>query len=138
MIGAINILAMAACYSPNPRRRGLGFDLPFDPRTGALDVTVWRRWLAHDPLRMLPRHAAALRRLRLLFLDCGRRDEFHLLWGARQMTAALRARGVRHVYEEFDDGHMDISYRFDRSLPLLWDAVRPRAPSAAVRRRRSR
>jgi enterochelin esterase family protein len=140
LIAAINIFAMAACYAPNRRARPLGFDLPFDPRTGAVDAGVWRRWLAHDPLRMLPRRVAALRRLRLLFLDCGRRDEFHLLWGARQMTAALRARGIRHVYEEFDDGHMDISYRYDRSLPHLWEAVRPRArsPRAAGRARRRR
>jgi len=127
MIGAVNILAMAACYSPNPRRRPLPFDLPFDARTGTLDRAVWRRWLAYDPLRMLPRRAAALRRLQLLFLDCGRRDEFNLLWPARQMAQALRAHAVRHVYEEFDDGHMDISYRFDRSLPLLWRAVRGRS-----------
>jgi enterochelin esterase family protein len=135
MIGAINMLAMAACYAPNPRRRPLGFDLPFDPATGAIDRAVWRKWLAFDPLRLLPRRAAALRRMRLLFLDCGRRDEYHLLWGARQMAAALGRHRVRHVYEEFDDGHMDIAYRFDRSLPLLWQAVQPLAGAKRAARR---
>lgn len=125
MIGALNVLAMGACYAPN-RQSPLGFDLPFDPFTGAVDRTVWRRWLEHDPLRMLPARTRALRRLRLLFLDCGRRDEYHLLWGARQMAGELERRRIRHHYEEFDDGHMDISYRFDRSLPLLWAAVRGR------------
>jgi len=134
-IAAMNILAMAACYAPNPRRRGLGFDLPFDLETGALDAAVWARWLEHDPLSLAPRHAAALRRARLVFLDCGRRDEFALQWGARQMAALLRRLGIRHVHEEFDDGHMDISYRFDRSLPLLWQALRP---EAAGKRPRSR
>jgi len=125
MIGAINMFAMAACYAPNPQRRPLRFDPPFDLRTGAVDPAVWRRWLAFDPLRLVARHRRALRRLRLLFIDCGRRDEFHLQWGARQMHARLRALGVRHVYQEFDDGHMDVSYRFDASLPRLWQAVRP-------------
>lgn len=143
MIGAMNMLAMAACYAPNPRRRPLRFDPPFDEQTGEVDPAVWRRWLAFDPLRRIGRSRRALRRLRLLFVDCGRRDEFNLLWSARQFHARLRAAGIRHVYEEFDDGHMDVSYRFDRSLPLLWQAVRPGAPGprrrAAARpgRRRS-
>jgi S-formylglutathione hydrolase FrmB len=128
MIGALNILAMAACYGPNPRRRPLGFDLPVDLETGALDAAVWARWLEHDPLALAPRHAAALRRARLVFLDCGKRDEFNLQWGARQLAALLRTLRIQHVHEEFDDGHMDISYRFDRSLPLLWEALRAAAP----------
>lgn len=139
MIGAMNIFAMAACYAPNPQRRPLRFDPPFDVKTGAPDPAVWRRWLAFDPLRIASRHRRALRRLRLLFVDCGRRDEFHLQWGARQMHARLQALGVPHVYQEFDDGHMDVSYRFDASLPLLWQAVRP-APGArrATRQPRGR
>jgi enterochelin esterase family protein len=126
LIGAMNVLAMAACYSPD-RRRPLGIALPFDAYTGAVDARVWRRWLRFDPLRVAPSRAAALRRLRLLFFDCGRRDEFNLLWGARQLRAILRRLDVPHRYEEFDDGHMDLSYRLDRSLPLLWRAVRPPA-----------
>src|SRR5262245_29178519 len=67
LIGAMNIFAMAACYSPNPRRAPFRFDLPFDTETGAPDVAVWRRWLAHDPLRVAPRRRRALQRLQLLF-----------------------------------------------------------------------
>lgn len=133
-IAALNILAMAACYSPH-RRRPLGIGLPMDPETGAIDARVWERWLEHDPVRMVPRFAANLRRLRLVYLDCGGRDEYNLLWGARQVAAKLRRARVRCVYEEFDGGHRDIAYRLDRSLPLLWDAVRPQAVGRAVRRR---
>ncbi len=125
LIEAMNMFAMAACYAPNPRRKPFGFDLPFEPQSGAPRPDVWRRWLAYDPLRLVPHAAARLRRARLVFLDCGRRDEFNLQWGARQMSARLQSLGVRHTHEEFDDGHMDVSYRFDRSLPLLWEAVRP-------------
>jgi enterochelin esterase family protein len=124
LVEAMNILAMAACYSPNPRRKPLGIDLPFDLETGALDAAVWARWLQHDPLRMAPEHLSELRRLRLLFIDCGTRDEFNLQWGARQLAGVLRRHDVPHLHEEFDDGHMDIVYRYDRSLPLLWEALR--------------
>ena len=43
---AINTIAMAACYSPNPRTP-VGFDLPFDPRTGER----LRNWPGGGPLR---------------------------------------------------------------------------------------
>ncbi|HEV8325391.1 MAG TPA: alpha/beta hydrolase-fold protein, partial [Myxococcota bacterium] len=115
---ALNTLAMASCYSPNPRA-ALGFDLPFDERTGEMRPEVWRRWLRWDPLRMLPAHERRLRRLRYLFLDCGARDEFHLQWGLRAFAARARRLGVRCTTEEFDDGHMEIRYRYDRVLPLL-------------------
>jgi S-formylglutathione hydrolase FrmB len=134
MIAALNILAMAANYSPN-RRRPLGIDWPIDLETGAPVPAVWRRWLEHDPLRLAARRARALRGLRLVFLDCGLHDEFNLLWGARQMVRRLRQLRVRHHYEEFDDGHMDISYRFDRSLPLLWSALRRGRPPERARGR---
>ena len=124
LFDAMNILAMAACYSPAPRRP-LGIAFPFDLRTGALVPRQWQRWLAQDPLRLVSRHAGALRRLRFLYFDCGRRDEFALHLGARQLHAVLQRHRVRHVYEEFDDGHMGVSYRLDRALPRLRRALGP-------------
>ncbi len=112
---AVNTIAMASCYSP----RGKSFDLPFDPGTGELLPAVWRRWKAWDPINMLPRYAANLKQLKLVFLDCGRRDQFALHHGARIFASKARALGVRVVHEEFDDDHSNISYRYDRSLSLL-------------------
>lgn len=134
-IEAMNILAMAAAYSPDPKRRPLGIAFPMHLHTGALDAGVWKRWLRHDPLRMLPRRAQNLRRLQLLFIDCGRRDEYNLHLGARQFVARLRELGIRHSYEEFPDGHRGLNYRFDRSLPLLWKALRVRRSGAGRPRR---
>ncbi len=121
-IATLNIVAMTACYSP---KRGLPLlcDFPFDLRTAAVREPVWRRWLAHDPLRMLPAHARALRSLRLVYLDAGRKDEWNLHLGARAFVDKARALGVKVVHEEFDDGHMDISYRYDVSLPLVSKAI---------------
>ncbi len=115
---AVMTLAMASCYSPNARRP-LGFDLPFDCRTGELIPSVWRRWLAHDPVRALPRRAAALRRLKTLWFDAGTRDEFHLHLAARRLSKALSVARVPHVHQEHGFGHRDGAARFDASLSLL-------------------
>lgn len=111
LVTMMNIVAMAACYSNRI--------LPFDERTGEVRLDVWRRWLRWDPVRMLARYAANLRRLKLLFIDCGFRDQFQLHFGSRIFVERLKALKVRHVYEEFDDDHTDISYRYDRSLALI-------------------
>ena len=118
----LNIVAMTSCYSPDPRRP-LGCDFPFDLRTGELRERVWRKWLAWDPVRMLPRHARALRGMRLLFLDAGIKDEWNLHLGARIFCSKARGLGIRHVYQEFDDGHLDVQYRYDVSLPLVAKAI---------------
>jgi S-formylglutathione hydrolase FrmB len=122
---ALDTVAMAACYSPNPKAPPTYADLPFDLDTGAPRPDVLSRWMEFDPLRMVERHAEALRSLRLLFLDCGTDDEFFLELGARQMTAALKRLGVPHEYEEFEDGHMGIAYRYDVSLPKMAAAIAP-------------
>ena len=119
---ALNVLAMAACYSPDPAAE-LGVALPFDFATGAFRDDVWARWLAFDPLLRMPACEPALHSLHLLYLDVGTRDEFHLHHGARQFVHELQARGIAHTYEEFDDGHMNVSYRYDRSIPLLAQAL---------------
>jgi S-formylglutathione hydrolase FrmB len=116
--GVLNILAMAAAYSP---REGapLGLELPFDPATARLREEVWSRWLEHDPVRFVPRAIAAFRRLGSVYVDCGSRDEFNLRWGARMIVEALRAGGVEVLHEEFDDGHRGTDYRYVRSLAHL-------------------
>lgn len=123
-IHPLNILCMAACYSPDPTQPS-GIALPFEPGTGAIRQDVWERWLAFDPLRMIEGDEAAanLRKLDLLFLDCGNRDEFNLQWGLRQFVEKLEAKGIGHEHEEFDDGHRGTSYRYDVSLPKLVRAL---------------
>lgn len=122
---ALNVLGMAAAYSPNPATPPFGVDLPCDLETGAFREDVWARWREHDPIVLLERHAAALRSLKLLYLDCGARDEFFLHLGARLFTRRLREMGIAHQYEEFDDGHMNVPYRYDVSLPKMAEALSP-------------
>ena len=120
----LNCLAMAAHYSPNPDSPELGIDFPFHLETGAFRPEVWERWRANDLVTLADRHARDLKDLRLVYLDCGDKDEFGLIWGARALAAKLRAGGVSLHYDEFDDGHMGVGYRMDVSLPLLAKALR--------------
>jgi S-formylglutathione hydrolase FrmB len=117
----LNIVAMAAHYSP---REGapLGLDLPIELPTGRIREDVWARWLAHDPVRFVPAAADAYRRLAGVYLDAGTRDEFNLRWGVRMVAAALRDAGVAVEHQEFEDGHIGTSYRYEASL--RWIAAR--------------
>jgi len=127
-LSVLNILCMAACYSPSESRPPpLALDLPFELHTCEIRPQVFARWLARDPVRMLedPACQEALRSLHLLYVDCGLRDEFHLQFGARILARRLRELGLPHQHEEFDDGHRSLNYRYDRSLPLLARALSP-------------
>jgi hypothetical protein len=114
--GLLNVWAMAACYSAEPDGT---VTLPFDPATGRLRDEVWRRWLALDPVRMAAGHAEALRSLRGVYLDAGRKDEYWLDLGAAAFSAELDALGVEHVFELFDDTHSGIEYRYPKALAFL-------------------
>jgi enterochelin esterase-like enzyme len=127
-VKALGFIAMAAHYSASsdPARLAsddLGIDLPFDLETGAFKPEVWERWRAWDPVRMASQHEAALASQLVRYVDCGTRDEYGLHWGARALVKELRAMGLEVVHEEFDDGHMNIPYRFERSIPLLAKAL---------------
>lgn len=119
---ALMMCAMAASYDPDPAAP-FGVRLPVDPLTCELDPERWQRWLAWDPLRMAEAWAANLRTLRGLYIDCGRRDQYNLVYGARQLHSALDRLAVPHRYDEFDDDHTAIDYRMDDSLPFLARAL---------------
>jgi len=118
------MLALAAAYAPDASAPH-GFALPFDPTTGALVESVWRRWkaTAWDPVELVAPHAEALRQMALIYLDAGTRDEYALDLGARVLAARMRAAGVDVVHEEFDDGHRNTAYRYEASLPRLAAAL---------------
>lgn len=121
---AINQTAMAACYSPNPKSPW-AFDYPFDLETGEIRADVWAKWLEHDPVRMSekPEIIANLKKLSGLYIECGKRDEFHLQWGARILSKRLRTAGVNHEYREFDGGHFNLQWRYDESLSWVGKRV---------------
>ena len=108
----LNTYAMAECYSPG--------ELPFDVETGRLRPDVWEKWHAWDPVRMVPRYADALRGLRAVYVDCGKRDQFYLDVGAEAFRRELATIGVTDVFFELFDGtHSSIEYRYPLALRYL-------------------
>lgn len=116
-------IAMAASYDPDPQAP-LGFRLPFNLETGELIAARWRRWLAHDPIRLVARYAEQLKTLAGIYIDCGWRDQYQIHYGTRILSKSLGRQGIRHIYEEFDGTHSSINYRMDRSLPFLYRCLR--------------
>ena len=120
---AIMNLCMAATYDADARAPN-GFRVPFNLETGESLPERWRQWQKHDPIRLVSSHKANLKSLRGIYIDCGWRDQYHIHFGSRILSARLSSAGVKHTYEEFDDNHSDIDYRMDVSLPFLYKALR--------------
>jgi hypothetical protein len=120
----MNVWCMAACYSTDADGT---VRLPFDPATGRTIEDVWARWLAWDPVRMVPAHAAALRGMKAIWVDAGRRDEYYLDLGAEAFRGALATAGVVDVrYELFDATHAAIEYRYPMGVRHLAERLSPR------------
>jgi putative esterase len=102
----LNDWCMAACYSTEEDGT---VRLPYDTSTGKLIPEVWERWLALDPVRMVPHHAEALGSMRAV--------------AYRQALAEV---GVTDVYFElFDATHDSIEYRYPKGLKYLAERLTP-------------
>jgi enterochelin esterase family protein len=115
-------VAMAMAYSPNPASP-YGFDLPLDLETGQIADTVWARWQQWDPFYMAERHVEGLRSMRLVYFECGSKDQYNSHHGARMLHRRLDQLAVAHEYQEFDDDHTATNYRYDESFRRLCEAL---------------
>ncbi|SEC96842.1 Putative esterase [Amycolatopsis tolypomycina] len=115
----LTVLGVSACFSAAEDGTP---ELPFDPLTGALRPAQWQRWLDWDPVRMVARHAEAVRSLRAVWIDAGTSDEYFLDVGAEAFRAELAAADLpaeRVHFELFDAGHGGIDYRYPPALAWL-------------------
>ena len=119
------ILAMAATYDPDPDAPH-GVRMPVDMATCELDEERWAQWLSWDPLQLADREDVQdnLRSLKALFIDCGHKDQYALVFGARRLHAKLEAANIPHEYQEFPDNHSGIDYRMDESLHYLYERLK--------------
>jgi S-formylglutathione hydrolase FrmB len=119
----LNTWCMAACYSADDDGT---VRMPFDTTTGKLVPDVWERWLERDPVRMVAGHADALRSLKAIYIDSGKRDEFYLDLGAEAFRRELAEIGVEDVFFElFDATHMAIEYRYPLAISYLAERLAP-------------
>ena len=119
---AINALAMAASYDPDPTQF-LGMRLPVTLDTCEIIEERWANWLRHDPVVAVETLGGNLGTLKALYIDCGEKDQFNLVYGARRFVRRLNELGIAHRYEEFPDDHSGVDYRMDESLPFLARAL---------------
>jgi enterochelin esterase-like enzyme len=116
------VLAAAAAYSP---AEAFPFaEPPVDPATGELRAEVWDRWLEHDPLARVGASIDAFRKMSMIYIDAGNRDEHGLHFAARLLGEALSARGLPVRYDEYEGGHRGTSWRYEVSLPQIVEALR--------------
>jgi hypothetical protein len=119
----VMVYGCAAAFSAEPDGT---VRLPFEVTTGQLIPEVWQRWLDWDPVRMVPAYADALRGLRAIYLDAGKRDDWFLDLGAAAFRAELAKVGVTDVFFElFDATHAAIDYRYPLSLRYLAERLTP-------------
>src|ERR1700720_152090 len=118
----VNVLAKAASYDPDPAQF-FGIRLPVTFDTCEVIEERWANWLRQDPVVAIETQASNLLRLKALYLDCGEKDQFNLLYGARRFARRLNELGIAHRYEEFADNHTGVDYRMEESLPFLAQAL---------------
>jgi len=105
----LNLLAMAACYSPVPQAPG-EFELPFDWDTGEIRSEIWSRWIALDPAEIVrtPEAQEALASMRGLWVGAGTEDEWFLDVGVRRVASRLgSAQRIPLHTHFFRGGHFD-------------------------------
>ena len=115
----VMVLGCTAAFSAAPDGTP---ELAFDPVSGVIRDEPWQRWLAWDPVRMVPTYADAMRGMRTIWIDAGTRDEWFLDHGATAFRQALLDHNVaaqRIRFELFDATHMGIDYRYPLSLAHL-------------------
>ena len=74
-------------------------------------------------MRLVDDHVPDLKSLKLLWIECGTKDQYHLHHGARILSRRLADHGVPHEHVEFEDDHRHLNYRYDESLPRLARAL---------------
>ena len=105
---ALAIIVVGQAFSPNPSNAPLFFDMPFAIVDGKLQPSepAFSRWQENMPVHMVEKYEANLRRLRGLRFDSGYEDEFtHIPPTNKALSAALSARGIEHVFEEYNGDH---------------------------------
>ncbi len=122
----LNDYCMAACYSADADGT---VRLPFDVHTGERVPEIWARWLEVDPVFMArkPAYQKALKSMRAIYIDAGKRDEYFLDLGAEAFRRELEKIGMQRdkdfFFELFDATHAAIEYRYPIAMKYLAERI---------------
>ncbi len=104
----LGIIVIGQAFSPNPDRPPFFVDFPFALVDGKLQPAepAFTKWQKNLPANMVEEYSGNLSKLRGLRFDSGYEDQFtHIPPTSRAFSAALTARGVDHVFEEYNGDH---------------------------------
>lgn len=105
---ALGVIVISQAFSPNPERPPFFVDFPFALIDGKLQPAepAFSKWEKNLPVLMVKEYSANLAKLRGLRFDSGYEDQFtHIPPTARALSSALTARGIDHVFEEYNGDH---------------------------------
>ena len=122
----IRMVGLAAAFTPNPNRPPFYADFQYELVEGQVQPVpdVWRKWLAYDPVALVPSCEANLRQLRGIRFDCGMSDQL-VITNNRAFARALTEAGIPFEFEEYDGNHSNrIRERIEtRVLPFFSDIL---------------
>ena len=114
-------LALAAAWSPDPKKPPLYFDLPY--KNGVARADVLAKWSANEPLAFIDQYIDNLREYRAIAMDVGDRDD--LRFDAGELHADLDRYGIANSFAIYHGTHTSaVAYRFrDHVLPFFSRAL---------------
>jgi len=126
----MSLLAVAAAFSPDLGGSPFPVDLPFHEGPNGIEAEPGplARWKASAIVPSVTSHVAALRRLRLLYVDYGFVDRFpHIPDGVEELHRILVDQHVPHIVEGYEGTHnSELWARLaSRVLPLFGDSLPP-------------
>jgi hypothetical protein len=93
--------AVAAAWSPNPKKPPFYFDLPI--QNGVVDKSVLARWAANAPLAMLDQSVFNLKQYRAIAMDVGDQDGLRV--DAADLHQRMTAFGIQNSFEIYQGDH---------------------------------
>lgn len=115
-------LAVAAAWSPNPKKPPLYVDVPGE--AGVDQAAVMAKWAANAPLAMIDQYVGNMRRYKAIAIDVG--DQDGLKTDARKFHDALDSYGISNSFDLYQGTHTSaVAYRFqDFVLPFFARSLR--------------
>ena len=74
-------------------------------------------------MRTAPDRSEALSRMKRIYLDAGKADEWYLDLGARAFAKELDTLGMEYTLDLFEGTHMGIQYRYPGAIAELAKAL---------------
>jgi len=119
-------LAVAAAWSPNPKKPPLYLDLPL--MDGKTNATVLEKWAANAPLAFIDQYVGNLRQYRAIGLEVG--DQDPVIEEAKALKAALDTYSIPFAFEIYKGTHPSaVAGRFQNHvMPFFGKNLCQKAP----------